>query len=101
MAEILPRLLGALRARLPEAVELRHRLHAHPELGNRERRTRRLLAEALGDQAGGWREAGCCFGSAGRPARPWPCARREMDGLPMAEATDALFVPVPRPLVDR
>jgi metal-dependent amidase/aminoacylase/carboxypeptidase family protein len=39
MAEILPRLIEALRERLPEAVALRHRLHAHPELGNHELRT--------------------------------------------------------------
>jgi amidohydrolase len=90
MAEILPRLLGALRARLPEAVELRHRLHAHPELGNRERRTRGLLAEALGDQ--GRRVAGSgLLLRVGGAAGPAVAVRAEMDGLPIVEATDAPF----------
>jgi metal-dependent amidase/aminoacylase/carboxypeptidase family protein len=49
MAEILPRLIEAVRDQLAGAVELRHRLHAHPELSNQELHTRELLAEALGD----------------------------------------------------
>src|SRR5215216_3404776 len=90
MAEVLPRLLEALRKQLPEAVELRHRLHAHPELSNQERRTRELLAEALGEQ--GRRVAGSGLllrvDAAGGPA---VAVRAEMDGLPIAEATGAPF----------
>jgi amidohydrolase len=90
MAEIVPRLLKALKKQVPEAVELRHRLHAHPELSNQERRTRELLAEALGDQ--GRRVAGTgLLLRVGAAAGPAVAVRAEMDGLPVGEATGAPF----------
>jgi amidohydrolase len=90
MAEILPRLIEALRNQLPEAVELRHRLHAHPELSNQERRTRELLAEALGDR-GRWVAGSGLLLRVGAAAGPAVAVRAEMDGLPIAEATRAPF----------
>jgi amidohydrolase len=49
MAAIEPReLLERVRAALPEAVELRHRLHRIPEVGLQERRTAELLRSTLG-----------------------------------------------------
>ena len=90
MAEILPRLIEALRERLPEAVALRHRLHAHPELGNQELRTHELLAEALGVK--GRRVAGTgLLLRVGARTGPAVAVRAEMDGLPVAEATRAPF----------
>jgi amidohydrolase len=90
MAEIVPRLLKALKKQVPEAVELRHRLHAHPELSNQERRTRELLAEALGYQ--GRRVAGTgLLLRVGPAAGPAVAVRAEMDGLPVGEATGAPF----------
>jgi amidohydrolase len=90
MAEIAPRLLKALKKQVPEAVELRHRLHAHPELSNQERRTRELLAEALGYQ--GRRVAGTgLLLRVGPAAGPAVAVRAEMDGLPVGEATGAPF----------
>jgi amidohydrolase len=90
MAEILPRLIEAVRDELAGAVELRHRLHAHPELSNQELHTRELLAEALGDW--GRRVAGSgLLLRVGAVAGPAVAVRAEMDGLPIAEATRASF----------
>jgi amidohydrolase len=90
MAEILPRLLEALEKQIPEAVELRRRLHAHPELGNQEWHTRELLAQALGDQ--GRRVAGTgLLLRVGAASGPAVAVRAEMDGLPVAEATRVPF----------
>jgi amidohydrolase len=90
MVEILPRLLEALRKQLPEAVELRHRLHTHPELSNRERGTRELLAEALGNQGRQVAGSGLLL-RVGAATGPAVAGRAEMDGLPIAEATLAPF----------
>jgi amidohydrolase len=90
MAEILPRLLEAVADQLAGAVELRHRLHAHPEVSNHELGTRELLAEALGDQ--GRRVAGNgLLVRVGAAAGPAVAVRAEMDGLPITEATRAGF----------
>src|SRR5258705_215004 len=43
---LLARLLAALEAELPAAVELRHRLHAEPELAHEEQRTAAAVAAA-------------------------------------------------------
>ncbi|HEX9730710.1 MAG TPA: amidohydrolase, partial [Thermoanaerobaculia bacterium] len=40
-------LAAAVAAHAPEIVELRHRIHQHPELGNRELETAKLVAEHL------------------------------------------------------
>jgi len=88
--ELLARLLGALEPELAAAVELRHRLHAHPELAHAEERTARAVAEQLPVPAA--RAAGT-----GRLARVGPhgeaaiAVRAELDGLPVRERTGAAF----------
>ena len=88
--DLLARLLGALERELPAAVELRHRLHARPELAHAEEQTARAVAEQLPVPAA--RAAGT-----GRLARVGPDAeaaiavRAELDGLAVRERTGASF----------
>jgi amidohydrolase len=87
---LLASLLAALDDELAQAIELRHRLHAAPELANREHLTAALVAEALPLP---------CTSSAGtgRLARVGAsdaralAIRAELDGLPMRERTAAAF----------
>jgi amidohydrolase len=88
--DLLARLLAALEAELPAAVELRHRLHAEPELAHEEQRTAAAVAAALPVP---------CTAAAGtgRLARVGPrdgpplAIRAELDGLPIEERTNASF----------
>jgi amidohydrolase len=88
--DLLARLLAALEAQLPAAVELRHRLHAEPELAHEEQRTAAAVAAALPVP---------CTAAAGtgRLARVGPrdgsplAIRAELDGLPIEERTSASF----------
>ena len=86
--DLLRKLLGALETELPEAIELRERLHAHPEPSHEEHATARLVAEALG--ASGMERAA----RTGLLARVGPpgdavVARAELDALPIGEETGA------------
>lgn len=88
--ELLARLLAALDGELGAAVELRHRLHAHPELSHAERKTAATVAEQL--------PVGCTqVAGSGLLARVGavdgsPIAvRAELDGLPIEERTGAPF----------
>ncbi|CAN5265253.1 amidohydrolase [soil metagenome] len=91
MAETRAALLAALTARLPEAVELRHRLHAVPETGNREHRTGALLADELRELRV-QRVAGTGLLVRSGPARgPTVALRAELDGLALRERTGAAF----------
>jgi amidohydrolase len=77
---------------LPAIVEMRHRIHENPELGNREFETARLVAEhlrALGFEV----DTGIAHtGVVGllRGGRPGPVValRADMDALPVTEETD-------------
>ena len=88
--DLLARLLAALEAELPAAVELRHRLHAEPELAHEEQRTAAAVVAALPVP---------CTAAAGtgRLARVGPsdgpplAIRAELDGLPIQERTNASF----------
>jgi len=83
-------LLAALAQELPEAVQLRRRLHAAPELAHEERRTAELVAERLPVAAE--RAAGTGLLALVGPPGPAPVAiRAELDGLPIAERTGAPF----------
>ena len=116
-ADLLTRLLGALERELPRAVELRHRLHAHPELAHAERWTAARIEQELpvpcvavagtgriatigaGTEAGRGRggadgaEAGTgADGGARAGAGAGAVAvRAELDGLPVRERSGAPF----------
>jgi amidohydrolase len=76
-------------------VELRHRIHQNPELGNREFETARLVAEHL-QQLGYEVRTGVAhtgvvaFLRGGRPG-PVVALRADMDALPVLEQTDFPF----------
>jgi amidohydrolase len=76
-------------------VELRHRIHQNPELGNREFETARLVAEhlrALGYEVrtGVAHTGVVAFLPGGRPG-PVVAVRADMDALPVTEQTDFPF----------
>jgi amidohydrolase len=100
---VLERLLAGIECELPRAVELRHRLHAEPELAGAEVRTAAMVAAELpvasesaagtgllawigsgGEAAGG---AAAATGGARSPV----AVRAELDGLPIRERTGAAF----------
>jgi amidohydrolase len=87
---VLDRLLDAVGDEIPAAVELRRRLHAHPELAHREHATAAAVAEALALPANTVAGTGLTarIGDANRPA---VAVRAELDGLPIAERTGAAF----------
>ena len=77
------------------AVDVRHRLHAHPELSNQELWTRHYLMELLRERTkleivdrGQWFYAKY---TAGRDL-PWVAFRTEMDGLPIEDRIDRPYV---------
>ena len=76
---------AALQQELPDAVDLRHRLHAAPEVSGAEERTAEVVAAALGGAA----EPVAGTGRVLRIGPPGPAVavRAELDGLPMTERT--------------
>ncbi len=81
---------------VPEIVEQRHRIHEHPELGNREVETAKLVADHL--QALGFDEVRTEISHTGvvgvlRGGKPGPivAVRADMDALPVTERTDLPF----------
>ena len=87
---LLARLLEALEGELAPAVELRHRLHALPELAHAEERTAEAVVERMpvkcANAAGTGRIA-----RIGRDGGRAVGVRAELDGLPLQERTDAPF----------
>jgi amidohydrolase len=88
--EILTRLLVAIERELPRAVELRHRLHAHPELAHAEFETSASVAAEMPVACESVAGTGLIarVGSADGAA---VAVRAELDGLPIAERTDSPF----------
>jgi amidohydrolase len=88
--ELLARLLAQLERELPAAVELRHGLHANPELAHAEESTAAAVASRLPvpatSAAGTGRLARVGSGD-GAPV----AVRAELDGLPLQERTGAPF----------
>jgi amidohydrolase len=90
---------AALRAAVervaPAMIAIRHDLHEHPELGNRETRTAGLVAERLRALGVEVRTGVAHTGVVGvlRGARPGPVValRADMDALPVTETTDFPF----------
>ncbi|HWF32610.1 MAG TPA: amidohydrolase [Solirubrobacteraceae bacterium] len=87
------RLLALLARELPRAIELRHVLHATPELAHEERRTSaRIAAELQGTAIVSAAAETGLLALVGTPGVAAPVAvRAELDGLPIAERTDAPF----------
>jgi amidohydrolase len=87
---LLTRLLEGVERELPRAVELRHRLHARPELAHAEEQTATAVAAELPvaarTVAGTGRTVRVGHGD-GRPV----AVRAELDGLPLRERTGAPF----------
>jgi amidohydrolase len=79
----------------PALIELRHDLHQHPELGNRETRTAGIVADRLRALGLEVRTGVAHTGVLGvlRGGRPGPvvAVRADMDALPVTEATDLPF----------
>ena len=88
--ELLGRLLSGIERELPDAVALRHRLHARPELAHAEEHTAAAVEAEL--------PVACAtVAGTGRMARVGPASgapvavRAELDGLPVQERTDSPF----------
>ena len=87
---LLGRLLGQLDGELPEAIELRHRLHRSPELAHAEHATLAMVAERLPvacRTVAGTGGAALIGNGAGAPV----AVRAELDGLPLRELTGSEF----------
>jgi amidohydrolase len=88
--ELLARLLQGVERELPRAVELRHRLHEHPELAHAEERTAAAVAAELPvpcePAAGTGRIA-----RIGAREAPGVAVRAELDAVPVRERTGAPF----------
>jgi amidohydrolase len=85
---VLDRLLSGIEQELSHAVELRHRLHAHPELAHAEEWTAATVAGELPVEsliAAGTGRVARIGPAVGRPV----AVRAELDGLPIEERTDA------------
>ena len=90
------RIADAVARLAPAAVEQRHQIHQHPELGNREVETAKLVAAHL--RSLGFDEVRTGIAHTGvvgvlRGGRPGPvvAVRADMDALPVTEATDLPF----------
>jgi amidohydrolase len=87
---LLASLLAGIEEQLPHCVDLRHRLHARPELAHREQWTAETVAAELPVDS-------MTAAGTGRLARVGPAherpigVRAELDGLPIEERTDAPF----------
>lgn len=78
--------LAALGGRLPSAVELRHRIHAHPHLGGDEQFTRAAILDVIGLPATEVAEG--AYVRIGTPNGAAVAVRAELDGLPIPEQSD-------------
>jgi amidohydrolase len=88
--DVLARLLAAIERELPRAIELRHRLHAHPELAHAELETSAAVAAEL--PVACERVAGTgLIARVGVAEEAAVAVRAELDGLPIVERTGAPF----------
>jgi amidohydrolase len=88
---LLGRLLAALELELPRALELRHRLHASPELAHEERATAAAIAAELPVAAETVAGTGRIARIGGRAEQRPVAVRAELDGLPLRERTGSPF----------
>jgi amidohydrolase len=86
---------SAIERVIPQAVEYRHQIHQHPELGNREVKTAALVAghlKRLGlEVRTGIAHTGVVGVLRGKLPGPVVAVRADMDALPVTEATDFPF----------
>jgi len=87
-----PEIDAAVERILPEITRIRHHLHQHPELGNREFETARLVAEYLSELGfdvvqTGVAHTGVVAVLAGGKPGPVVALRADMDALPVTEDT--------------
>jgi amidohydrolase len=88
--DVLTHLLAAIERELPRAVELRHRLHAHPELAHAEHETSTAVVAEL--PVACQRAAGTgLIARVGAADGHAVAVRAELDGLPVVERTDSPF----------
>lgn len=91
---------AAIAQHTPRITELRHRIHANPELGNRETDTAALIAEHLRELGLEVRTGIAHTGVIGvlRGGRPGPvvAVRADIDALPVTEATGLPFASTKR-----
>jgi amidohydrolase len=89
------RVEAAVQRFAPEAIEIRHRLHQNPELGNRETGTAALVTErlrALGlEPRTGIAHTGVVAELKGGRPGPFVAVRADMDALPVTEDTPFPF----------
>jgi amidohydrolase len=90
------RIAEAVTRLAPAAIEQRHHIHQHPELGNREFETAKLVAahlRSLGfdEVRTGIAKTGVVGVLRGGRAGPVVAVRADMDALPVTEATDLPF----------
>ena len=82
------------RALLPQLIEIRRHLHAHPELSGNEHQTATYIAGVLSDcglrTIEGVGKTGV-VGELQRDRGPWLAIRTDMDALPIVEGTGASF----------
>ena len=81
---------------VPQITEIRHQIHAHPELGNREVATAALVADYLravgfDDIRTGVAHTGVVAVLRGEQPGPVVAVRADMDALPVTEETDVPF----------
>src|SRR5687768_2854545 len=94
-AQIKQRLTQAIDKIEPKCIEWRRQLHQYPELGNREFKTARLIAEQLKKIGLEVKENVAKTGVVGilKGAKPGPCIalRADMDALPVVERVNIPF----------
>lgn len=94
------RIAGAVERLAPEMVEIRHHIHANPELGNRETETAALVAEHLRGLGlaveTGIAHTGVVGVLEGGAPGPVVAVRADMDALPVTEETDLPFASTKR-----
>ncbi|HWY90246.1 MAG TPA: M20 family metallopeptidase [Solirubrobacteraceae bacterium] len=87
---MLPRLLAGIERELPRAVELRHRLHARPELAHAEFETAATVSAEMPVACEPVAETGL-IARVGSTNGAAVAVRAELDGLPISERTDSPF----------
>ncbi|HUB36828.1 MAG TPA: amidohydrolase [Solirubrobacteraceae bacterium] len=88
--ELLAALLAGVERELAGAIELRHELHAHPELAHAERWTAATIAQALPVASAPAAGTGL-IARIGPASGPAVAVRAELDGLPLRELTGVAF----------